>query len=360
MDVARDNGFLGSIRLQRRGSRPLDEQLQGEIIGGISDGDLRLGDRFPGVRELAGLVGVSVKVTSKAVAGLIREGWLESRRGIGCFVARPDVPKICKRVLLVVHGWVGSYYESVLYGAMADELLRRGCRLDRVYVKTGFANEYDYSPLELYLQDRYDLVLYLGSLREIKERLSETGMPVMEIGVGPLKALEPTLVRTELGKGCKRHRIRTVEVFGFNAEPAIPLSLFRGFGCEVKHVRTPLASGEGWLRKIREGAREYFAQRLLQRKADLPDLMVFEDDYVATGALYAMAAAGVSAPKDVKVVTWANEGNEPLYQRPLTMILCDPRRIGTEIARRVLLKLNGGRVPSSPIRGTSFRPGVTF
>lgn len=360
MDVVRDNGFFDSIRLQRRGSLPLDEQLQREIIGGISDGDLRLGDRFPGVRELADLVDVSVKVTSKAVAGLIREGWLESHRGIGCFISRPDVPKICKRILLVVHGWVGSYYESILYGAMTDELLRQGCSLDRVYVKTGIGNEYDYSPLELYLRDRYDLVLYRGSLREIKNRLSETGMPVMEIGVSPLKTLEPASVRTVLGKGCRRHRIRTVEVFGFNAEPAIPVSLFRGFGCKVKYVQTPLASGEGWLRKIREGAREYFARRLSARKTDLPDLMAFDDDYVASGALYAMTAAGISAPEDVKIVTWANEGNEPLYHKPITMILCDPRLIGTEIARRVLLRLSGGRVPSSPIRGTSFRPGATF
>ena len=360
MDFVRDNEFLGSIRLQRRGSLPLDEQLQREVIGGVSDGDLRLGDRFPGVRELADLVDVSVKVTGKAVAGLIREGWLESRRGIGCFISRPDVPKICKRILLVVHGWVGSYYESVLYGAMENALLRRGCRLDRVYVKTGFANEYDYSPLELYLKNRYDLILYRGSLREIKNRLSETGMPVMEIGESPLKALEPTSVRAELQKGCKRNHIRTVEIFGFNAEPAIPVSLFRDFGCKVKYVQTPLASGEGWLRKIREGARESFARRLSARKTVLPDLMAFDDDYVASGALYAMAAVDISAPEDVKVITWANWGNEPLYHKPLTMILCDPRLIGTEIARRVLLRLGGARVPSSPIHGTSFRPGVTF
>ena len=54
-----------------------------------------------------------------------------------------------------------------------------------------------------------------------------------------------------------------------------------------------------------------------------PDLIVFLDDYIARGALLAMAAVGIRIPEDVQVVTMANKGLGPVWLKPLTQFEVD-------------------------------------
>lgn len=58
----------------------------------LAEGQWSVGDRFPSERELSAEHGVSRATANKVLSKLVSEGWLEIRRGAGCFVAdRPTL-----------------------------------------------------------------------------------------------------------------------------------------------------------------------------------------------------------------------------------------------------------------------------
>ncbi|WP_309385857.1 GntR family transcriptional regulator [Cerasicoccus frondis] len=58
----------------------------------LAEGKWDIGARFPSERELAAEYGVSRATVNKVLSKLVSEGWLEIRRGAGCFVAeRPTL-----------------------------------------------------------------------------------------------------------------------------------------------------------------------------------------------------------------------------------------------------------------------------
>jgi len=75
------------VRLDRSRSVPLGVQLSGQVRGLVLAGTLARGDRLPSTRALAAELGVARSVTEQAYEQLLAEGWLETRRGAGTFVA---------------------------------------------------------------------------------------------------------------------------------------------------------------------------------------------------------------------------------------------------------------------------------
>ena len=71
-------------------SKPLFDQLRGQIIEGIRSGRLPPGTRLPTVRELAGQLSMAVNTVARAYRELESAGILETRGRFGTFVARTD------------------------------------------------------------------------------------------------------------------------------------------------------------------------------------------------------------------------------------------------------------------------------
>jgi GntR family transcriptional regulator len=67
--------------------RPIVRQIIDAIRRQISTGELSVGDKLPSVRGLAQQLGINPNTVSKSYAQLTAEGWLESRAGLGLFVA---------------------------------------------------------------------------------------------------------------------------------------------------------------------------------------------------------------------------------------------------------------------------------
>lgn len=78
------------VKADPRASRPLFDQLRGQIINGIRSGRLPPGTRLPTVRELAGNLGMAVNTVARAYRELEAAGVLETRGRFGTFVARTD------------------------------------------------------------------------------------------------------------------------------------------------------------------------------------------------------------------------------------------------------------------------------
>ena len=90
----RDTGHvtdLGEwVQADPHASKPLFDQLRGQIIDGIRTGRLKPGTRLPTVRELAGQLGMAVNTVARAYRELESTGILETRGRFGTFVARTD------------------------------------------------------------------------------------------------------------------------------------------------------------------------------------------------------------------------------------------------------------------------------
>src|SRR5437868_10744513 len=70
-------------------SRAISRHIVDEILLKISTGAIGTGDQLPSVRALAVQLTVNPNTVAKAYGQLTSEGWLESRPGLGLYVAEP-------------------------------------------------------------------------------------------------------------------------------------------------------------------------------------------------------------------------------------------------------------------------------
>lgn len=77
------------IQITTGDPRPIFRQIIDAVRLGIAGGDLVPGDKLPSVRGLALQLTVNTNTVAKAYAELTAEGLIESRPGVGVFVARP-------------------------------------------------------------------------------------------------------------------------------------------------------------------------------------------------------------------------------------------------------------------------------
>src|SRR5438067_13614511 len=66
---------------------PLYAQLERSIRFAIATGKLKVGDQLPTVRQLAVDLRINANTVAKVYAFLERDGVLETRRGVGTFIA---------------------------------------------------------------------------------------------------------------------------------------------------------------------------------------------------------------------------------------------------------------------------------
>jgi GntR family transcriptional regulator len=84
----------GGFAIDPADRTPLHAQLERGIKAAIATGRLVVGDQLPTVRQLAVDLRVNANTVAKVYAYLERAGMLETRRGVGTFVAaRTDSPQ---------------------------------------------------------------------------------------------------------------------------------------------------------------------------------------------------------------------------------------------------------------------------
>jgi GntR family transcriptional regulator len=75
------------IQIATGDSRSINKQITDAVRMKIATGELREGMQLPSVRGLAQQLTVNPNTVAKAYAELTNEGWLESRAGLGLYVA---------------------------------------------------------------------------------------------------------------------------------------------------------------------------------------------------------------------------------------------------------------------------------
>ncbi len=75
------------IQIATGDPRPIGRQIIDAVRMKIATGELDAGDQLPSVRGLAQQLMINPNTVAKAYAELTTEGWLESRQGMGLYVA---------------------------------------------------------------------------------------------------------------------------------------------------------------------------------------------------------------------------------------------------------------------------------
>jgi GntR family transcriptional regulator len=122
--MARSQALM--IEIATGDARPISKQIVDGVRMKIATGELQLGVQLPSVRGLAMQLSINPNTVAKAYAELTNEGWLESRQGLGLFVAAPrqrlSRAEREKRFDEAVNRFVN---EVVALDVRADEVLSR-------------------------------------------------------------------------------------------------------------------------------------------------------------------------------------------------------------------------------------------
>ena len=78
---------MGIVAIDARDATPIYAQLERGLRAAIATGRLRPGDQLPTVRQLAVDLSVNANTVARVYLELERAGVIETRRGVGSFVA---------------------------------------------------------------------------------------------------------------------------------------------------------------------------------------------------------------------------------------------------------------------------------
>lgn len=345
------------------------EQTVCGIRQAINTGVYVAGDRLPTWKEMARQLGVSEKIPRTAIGILSQEGLVVSRRSVGAIVADGVQRKWQGRVIVAVDSVnCASYFMATMMAETRRLVMEKGYLFDIIACPPGPDGTADCAPLVEALKRKADLCVINVECRTVSRLVSRlSGTPILAFDGRPdarfrcdYLGIDYAADVTVFVRHCRQAGVRRVldmnlvEGCMVNVAPAL-----RRCGVRVETLT---------VRKRAERQQLYFSDiigrslALLRRRlADgrWPDLIVFNDDYVAIGGLQALLAAGIDVPKDVKVVTYSNRGFGPVFLKSLTRFELDPYAAAGVLARRVLAHLGGRPLPQERI-AAKYVTGETF
>jgi GntR family transcriptional regulator len=112
------------FRIEPASRTPIYRQLEGQIREAVARGRLSPESRLPSVRDLSRQLVINPNTVARVYTELEREGILNTRPGLGVFVAQPksDLTKRARkdRLLAVIDGFLT---EAVHLGFSANDVL---------------------------------------------------------------------------------------------------------------------------------------------------------------------------------------------------------------------------------------------
>lgn len=366
------------FRLVKAAETTLVDQTLGGFRKAIKSGYYRTGDVLPSLHRIAADLGVSVRVPRDAIAQLAREGYVRARPRIGTVVTEKTAkaPVWRGRILYVMPAHsVTSYRFAAQARAAREVITSAGYIFERVEIgtKNGHPNT-DFTPLELALSEKTSAAILDMSSPDTRMILNEAGVKYFCLGSDgkqPIADNESLIGSSREQRSyfdrflahCVKRGIKRVLVADYIREkgrrcPYAALFEAAGIKPEVAIIEKAASPTLG---RIVESSMKYFLKRFADRRK-LPELVYFTDDYFARGGLIAIAYLGIKVPEELRIVTCANRGFDPVFPVSLARLSGDPIKDGRSAAKAVIEFLRTGRRPSAEeqksgweyIRGDSF------
>ena len=346
----------------------LVEQVVDGLRQCILSGFYKAGDILPTTRDLAKMLGVSRIVTRAAVRELTKAELINPKPSVGCVVLGQNGKLWRGNVLFVSRSNGRTYYVNVFTATLRASIVKAGWLFTQVTVTPEPHGKTDVSELELHLTHPVTLAVVMFDNPDAERVLSRSGVPFVTLGnmensrrkgcVGHVR-YDRAAAATELAAAAVATGVKTAWQVGMENFDDVGVALKKA-GVAVKCFNFPPMPNGRNPESVSFAVRDAFAAKLAKPRKRLPDLVYFSDDHACTGALAAFAAAGVRVPEDVRVATWSNLGNGPVFAKELTRMEMDPEGDAEKVASAVLAQLEG-RDGAFPLTlGPAFRKGATL
>lgn len=354
--------------IDRTSSLTLVRQVVCGIRQAIVSGRFHRGDVLPSRKEMADALGVSQRITREALAELTGEGWLEPRQGLGSIVLGTGAKVWRGRVLVIGSAKAeGSYYFNTVLGELRRQIVLSDCLFAYCSVLGTGRAQSDFAALDAELCQPTDLIVTFFTAPATLAHVARTKIPIVNIGMRvPPKSpcighvvIDFDGAVPDFVSRCRNRGIRRVLRVGFGADVVRVKDALAAAGIEVVDEILPKPNDVAPLEDAVRLALDRFRGFDLSRE----DVLLFTDDYLASGALLALASRGIRIPEDVRVVTLANRGSGPVYLKSLSRMEFDPREHAVALSRYLRRALLKQEVPlvhkMSPkfVDGSSFPPG---
>ena len=338
--------------INRIATTSLVDQFVRGLRQAIASGRYKPGEVLPTRKEFAEALGVSERVPREGVAILATEGAVYTRRCLGCVVAKRGERTWQGRVLFIEAENYGFYYQA-LSASFHRRMLSAGYLVSSVFCPLERFRKFNAEPLRAALMQSVDFVVLPFENQTVIHLLEDAGLPYLvaarECSTGPccreLFTVGYDEAIADFIRQCEKSGVRTILQVGRKGAGEFldlrKLLMYERF--DLKSWFVEPARCRGPLEDVVYGAMRAFRERLKDGNAKLPDVLFFLDDYVASGALMALTAAGVRIPEDVRVVALSNRGNCPVFVKALARMEIDPLKNGEVLAEHVLAHLRPSR-----------------
>ena len=330
-------------------AKSLTKQICDGYRAAIADGRLAGGEHFPTCREICDEFGVSMIVSAAVVKQLGREGLIRSRPHSGSFVVPRKSTAWRGTVLFVNAGGTVSAYASVLAATLRESMTATGFLLASIDMPSRFIEEKDISRLSAALAARPSLVVLLHARPEVLAAVARAGVDyvVADDGAKPHNGKMPGSCRgvvvtdyrsaiADFVAHCKAAGVRSVMEVGFEKDYASAVAALRRSGVGVSTLRVKETADFRHYGHVQRAGLAAVEKLLAKGKGALPDLVYFTDDYLASGALISFARHGIRFPDDVRFVSLATKGFEPVWWQEVTRIEWNWFAQGEAFARRIV------------------------
>jgi DNA-binding LacI/PurR family transcriptional regulator len=340
------------FRINREEGESFTNQVAAGLRHAIRSGVFRAGDLLPTRKEMAKQTGISEIIIRHAVKRLADEGLVRVRKHAGVTVS-----SLRGHVLYLTWSIPSMYYPSVLRDVVTQRLHDSNVFLSVTHISYEDAAK-GFPKVQAEFTHAISLAVVDGIANDVDELLARKGIPFIHFTLSshtsPLAAgailMRRALVFPAIRDHCLACGARDVMMVGLFTSDEWDAQLGKlladaGVRCRTMAVQLTTAESPEVVERRAINAMDTW----LEHERRLPDLLWFNDDFVARGALTAMANRGIRIPDDVQVISWANAGLGPVFVKPLTRVEMDPIQHGEAVAACVLQHLEGKHSSRKPV-----------
>lgn len=349
----------------------ISETIAEALEADLASGRWKPGERLPSVDELRARFGAGEYAVRHAIRRLADTGAISVKKHVGAVVTARSSWTWKGRIAFVAVGAMGSYFQQMMSVRFAQRFESAGWQFVSVVLDNAKDGLLDLAPLRRHLVGGFDFAVGLFGEHQIADVLDHAGVPYVVLNGFTHDFPNARAVIREDSRECFAALIEALRARGARrlVEFDMPRSIDRSFkrqlfeaGIGVERVMCKWDNEQKWtLGDLRAcGHRtvaDYFADERHMRRP--PDVVLFDDDYLAAGGVVALFEAGFRIPDDIGVVCHTNCGNELALGVPVARFVNDPVSYADAVAEYVVAQLEGRRV-ALPKISWSFVPGESI
>ena len=277
----------GRFKIDRYSGIDLADQIRDAIVGEITTGRLRAGEKLPTMQEISEEAKVTFRTARSVIERLAREGYVASRPGIGTVVTPKNLTIWRGCVLFVIREEdETSYHVHGVMGEVRRRLIAAGYLF--LSVVASRKPNGDRSQLKAMLGTSVDFAIVMYDSPPVEALLAEAGVPyavaygegvsrknAWQIPFSPEEAIDAFVSH------CRRRQVKRVTQVDFDDNSVKPMDrALVAVGIETDHVLVRSQSALGRFAGLEQAAFETFGT--IPRRS-YPDLFFIWDIFVARG-----------------------------------------------------------------------------